>query len=155
MTYVFTSFAITLDFFRQENRAILTETLQRLYENRTVIVQSSRYWFKHCMMPLRCHCGLPHIISRAYDHMIILILEESSRSACGARRGIMRSTCDVSTGYGLAIFPICQSAELNKMVEATMSVNPYVMMMTGSPCGVRMERMSWTLYRHHKLIGRQ
>ena len=26
----------------------------------------------------------------------------------------MRSTCDVSTGYGLAIFPICQSAEFKQ-----------------------------------------
>ena len=40
--------------------------------------------------------------------------------------GIVRSTCDVSTGYGLAFFfTICHSAELNKIVDATMPVNRY------------------------------
>ena len=37
----------------------------------------------------------------------------------------MRSTCDVSAGYGQAIFKICHSTELNKLVEAMMSVNRY------------------------------
>ena len=35
----------------------------------------------------------------------------------------MQSTCDVSTG--LRFFKICHSAELNKIVEAMMPVNPY------------------------------
>ena len=35
----------------------------------------------------------------------------------------MRSTCDVSTG--LRFFKFCHSAVLNKIVEATMPVNPY------------------------------
>ena len=37
----------------------------------------------------------------------------------------MRHHCDVSTGYGLTFFQICHCAELNKIVEATMPVNPY------------------------------
>ena len=49
----------------------------------------------------------------------------SSRTACGARTGIVLSTCDASTGYGLANFKMSHSAELNKIVEATMRVNPY------------------------------
>ena len=36
---------------------------------------------------------------------------------------ILRSTCDLSTG--LRFFKSCHSAELNKIVEATMPVNPY------------------------------
>ena len=47
----------------------------------------------------------------------------SSRSSCGARTGIIRCHCDVSTG--LRFFQICHCAELNKIVEATMPVNPY------------------------------
>ena len=40
--------------------------------------------------------------------------------------GSCDATCDVSTGYGLAIcFKICHSAELNKIVEATAPMNPY------------------------------
>ena len=31
-------------------------------------LQSSRYPFKYRTMPLRCQCGLPTIISRAYNH---------------------------------------------------------------------------------------
>ena len=33
--------------------------------------------------------------------------------------------CDVSTGHGLTICQICHCAELNKIVEAMMLVNPY------------------------------
>ena len=49
----------------------------------------------------------------------------SSRPACGARSRILQSTCDASTGYGLANFKISHSAELDEIVEATMRVNPY------------------------------
>ena len=38
-------------------------------------------------------------------------------------RGIMQSTCNLSTG--VRFLKICHSAELNKIVEATMPVNPY------------------------------
>ena len=37
--------------------------------------------------------------------------------------GILGSTCDVSTG--LRFFKICHGEELNKIIEATMPVNPY------------------------------
>ena len=47
----------------------------------------------------------------------------SSRTACGART--VQSTFDASTGYRLENFKISHSAELNKIVEATMRVNPY------------------------------
>ena len=40
-TYVFTFFTIILDISRRQNGAVLTETFQRLYGNRTGIVQSS------------------------------------------------------------------------------------------------------------------
>ena len=39
--------------------------------------------------------------------------------------GDVRCCCDVFTGYGLKIFQTCHCAELNKIVEATMPVNPY------------------------------
>ena len=58
----------------------------------------------------------------------------------------MRSTCDVSTG--LRFFKICHSAELNKVVEAKMPVNPY------DDCrislGWRTERVIWTSLAHRK-----
>ena len=50
----------------------------------------------------------------------------SSRSLFGASTGIVRCYCDVSTGYGFTnFFQICHCAELNKIVEATMLLNPY------------------------------
>ena len=50
----------------------------------------------------------------------------SSRSRRSARTGIIQCYRNVSTGYGLTIFfQICHCAELNKIVEATMPVNPY------------------------------
>ena len=68
-------------------------------------------------------------IARVYDHfwakMTNLNPALSSRSPCDARTGIVRCHCDVSTGYGLTIFRICHCAELNKIVEAAMPVNPY------------------------------
>ena len=58
--------------------------------------------------------------------MTILNPALTSRSPCGARMGIVRCHCDVSTGYGPTIFfQICHCAELKKIVEATMPVNPY------------------------------
>ena len=42
---------------------------------------------------------------------------------CGARTGIMRSTCDVSTG--LRIFKIVIVWSLNEIVEAMMPLNMY------------------------------
>ena len=50
----------------------------------------------------------------------------SSRSLRSARKGIVQCYRNVSTGYGLTIFfQICHCAELNKIVETTMPVNPY------------------------------
>ena len=37
----------------------------------------------------------------------------------------MQSTCDVSTGYGLAIFSNLSECGVNKIVDVTMPVNPY------------------------------
>ena len=72
-------------------------------------------------------CGLPTTIVKVYDHfwakMTISNPALSSRSPCGARTVIVRCHCDVSTG--LRFFQICHCAELNKIVEATMPVNPY------------------------------
>ena len=72
-------------------------------------------------------CGLLTTIARVYDHfwakMTILNPTLSSRSPCGARKGIVRCHCDVSTG--LRFFQICHCVELNKIVEATIPVNPY------------------------------
>ena len=82
--------------------------------------------FKNCTMPLRCQCGLPTIISRAYDHIIMLILVVSSRSACGAP---VRGSCDQPAMYlratGLRFFQNLSECEVNKTIKATMSVNPY------------------------------
>ena len=52
-----------------------------------------------------------------------VVLTITVRSPCGARTGVVRCHCDVSTG--LRFFQICHCAELNKIVEATMPVNPY------------------------------
>ena len=83
-----------------------------------------------CKGIVRRPCGLLTTIAKVYDHfwakMTILNPALSSRSSCGARTGIIRCHCDVSTGYGLTIFfQICHCAELNKIVEATMPVNQY------------------------------
>ena len=48
---------------------------------------------------------------------------------------------------GFQVFKIYHGAELNKIIEATLSVNLYN--------GGRTEREIWTLYGHCKLIGRQ
>ena len=60
---------------------------------------------------------------RHYEIVPIYNPGSSLRSVCGARSGVVPSTCNVSTG--LRFFKICQSAELNKIVEATMPMNLY------------------------------
>ena len=60
----------------------------------------------------------------------------------------MRSTCDVCTG--LRCFKLCHSAEFNKIVGATMLMNP------SDDCTVSL----WRPHRksdfgHRKLMGRQ
>ena len=74
-------------------------------------------------------CGLLTTIARVYDHfwakMTILNPALSSRLSCEARTGIVRCHCDVSTGYGLTIFSNLSLCGVNKIVEATMPVNPY------------------------------
>ena len=61
-----------------------------------------------CKGIVRRPCGLLTTIARVYDHfwakMTALNPALSSRSPCGARTGILRCHCDVSTGYGLTIF---------------------------------------------------
>ena len=80
-----------------------------------------------CNGIMRRPCGLLTTIARVYDYflakMTILNPALSSRSPCSARTGIVRCHCDVSTG--LRFFQIYHCAELNKIVEATMPVNPY------------------------------
>ena len=58
--------------------------------------------------------------------MTILDRVLSSPLPCGARTMIVQCYCDASMIYGLtAIFQICHRAEFNKIVEATISANPY------------------------------
>ena len=60
---------------------------------------------------------------RSFDYLNSCgVLTISVRCPC-AHRGIMRSTCDVSTGS--RFFKICHSVELNKIVEVMMQVNLY------------------------------
>ena len=58
--------------------------------------------------------------------------------------------------YGLRaydFFRICHCVELNKIVEATMPINPYDD--RKSPCGGRAETVIWTSYGHGILVVRQ
>ena len=87
------------------------QSLQRHCRDRRETVQSScnpHDLHKNHTMPVRCPCKSHTIISRVYDQfwaqMTILNRAACSRSACDARTGIVRSTCDVSTGYDFAIF---------------------------------------------------
>ena len=68
--------------------------------------------------------------------------------------GIVRSICEVSTGYGLAIFKKkWHSAKLNKIVEATMPVSPYDNHRISLPAvAARRGWVIWTSYGHRKLV---
>ena len=104
-------------FFWQQNGTVLTETLRRSYGNCTVILQSLCNLQDIHTKIARCPCDdfagsiwlsqEPTIIFWA--QMTILNLAVSSRSECEARTGIMRSTCNVSTGLRFSKFVIVRS----------------------------------------------
>ena len=82
-----------------------------------------------CKGIVRRPCGLPSTIARVYNHfwakMTISNPALSSRSPCGARTGIVRCHCDVSTGYGLTIFSnlsLCGDKQNRKGHDARKSV---------------------------------
>ena len=105
-----------------DHRAIALGLLQ---DDRPMSVR----FYGACKGIVRRPCGLLTTIARVYDHFWAKITiwnpALSSWSPWDARTGIVRCHCDVSMGYGLTIFQICHCAELNKIVEATMPVNPY------------------------------
>ena len=83
-----------------------------------------------CKGIVRRPCGLPATIARVYDHFwakndtlkSCVVLTITARCPYGVR------TMSLQCVYGLRAydyFKICHYVELNKIVEATMSVNPY------------------------------
>ena len=83
-----------------------------------------------CKGIVRQPCGLPSTIARVYDHFwakndnqkSYVVLTLTVRCQYGDRPMLLRCV------YGLRVydfFQICHCAELNKIVEATMLLNPY------------------------------
>ena len=83
-----------------------------------------------CKGIVRRPCGLPATITGVYDHFwakndtlkSCVVLTITARCPYGVR------TMSLQCVYGLRAydyFKICHYVELNKIVEATMSVNPY------------------------------
>ena len=80
-------------------------------------------------MPLRCQCGSLRL---SQEPTIIFGPELLSKFLwCPHEQRVVpvRGSCDQPAMYlqatSLRFFKICHSAELRKIVEATMSVNPY------------------------------
>ena len=106
------------------------QSLQRPCDDRMATVQSTCNLHDLRTKIVRCPCGLPKIISRAYDQYMgpndylklfgLLMISLSVP---------VRVSCDLPVMFIwakiLQFFKTCHSAESNKIVEATMAVNLY------------------------------
>ena len=75
---------------------------------------------------MRRPCGLPTTIARVHDHFLA---KNDNLKSCVVPTITVRGSYDVTAmclrATGLRFFQICHCAELNKIVEATMPLNPY------------------------------
>ena len=83
------------DFLSAKNGAVLTETLQRLYKNRTVIVQSSRYPF----INVRCPCDVNAGSLRLSQEPTIILLSKFLWCPHDQRAVPVRRSCDQPAMY--------------------------------------------------------
>ena len=83
-------------------------------------------FYGHYKGTVRRPCGLPTTIARDYDHFCQSKIVRGPYDHCVVP---LRGSYDVTTtclrATGLRFFQTCHCAELNKIVEATMPVNPY------------------------------
>ena len=122
---MFTFFTITQDFFRRQNGAVLTETLQRLYENCTVIEQSNDISSKIA----RCPCDVNAGSLRLSQEPTIILLSKFVWCPHDQHAVPVRGSCDQPAMYlrdtGLRFFQNLSECGVNKIVDATTPVNSY------------------------------